>query len=182
MGKPVFIILTIAIIVCIVAAITYWFLKKRKSVQPNDALVYAAAEAVRQNAGTYSGLYQGMYRLAHADWRAWEHWLGSMAQRTKNNFEGYTLTKYFAEERLPKTLKEAEQFASGLLEGARMAGLCICGLEEINKIEHAFVTQDGEEPDLEVQYVLVSPAFVFDNIVLEKGVVKQTCSPKNNLK
>ena len=174
MGKPAFIILTIAIIICIVASAIYWFLKKRKSVKPSVALVSAAAEAIRQNAGTYSGLYQGMYRLAHSDWRAWERWLGSMTQRTRNNFEGFTLTEFFAEGSLPGTLKETEQFASCLLEGARMAGLRIYGLEEINRIEHSFITQDGEEPDLDGHYILVSPAFVFDEVVLEKGVVNIT--------
>ncbi|MDD4097091.1 MAG: hypothetical protein PHP22_12725, partial [Oscillospiraceae bacterium] len=77
------------------------------------------------------------------------------------------------EDSLPKTLEDTEQFARFLLEGARLAGLCICGLEEISRIENAFVTQDGEDPDLQEKYVMVSPAFVFDDIVLEKGIVKQ---------
>ncbi len=173
MTKPVSIIMISAVIASVLAVATFWILKKRKTTNVGNALVSAAAESIRQNAGAYSGLYQGMYRLAHSDWRAWERWLGSMTQRTKHSFSGYTLAQYFEEDSLPKTLEDTEQFARFLLEGARLAGLCICGLEEISRIENAFVTQDGEDPDLQEKYVMVSPAFVFDDIVLEKGIVKQ---------
>ena len=173
MAMPFFSILIIALIMCALTAAVCWVLKKRKTSQTNnDALVSAAAEAIRQNAGAYSGLYQGMYRLAHSDWRAWDRWLGSMTQRTKHSFRGYALAQFFAEDRLPKTLGDTEKFAHSLLTGAQAAGLRICGVKEIMRMENAFVTQEGEEPDLQENYVLVSPAFVFDDFVLEKGIVK----------
>lgn len=174
MANPFLIILIIAAIVGALAAAACWFLKKRRTPQTdNDALASAAAEAIRQNAGAYSGLYQGMYRLAHSDWRAWDRWLGSMTQRTKHSFSEYALAQFFAEDRLPKSLGDTEKFASYLLAGAQLAGLRICGLKEVTRMENAFITQEGEEPDLQENYVLVSPAFVFDDIVLEKGIVKQ---------
>ena len=46
------------------------------------------------------------------------------------------------------------------------------GLNEMFEMEDAFVTLEGDSPDPGSTYVLVSPAFVLNDVVLEKGVVK----------
>lgn len=169
-------VIWIILCVCFVIALILTFrlvVKKRHESEKPSALATIAAEAIRQNGSAYSGLYQGMYRLARSDWRAWERWLNSMAQRTKLAFGGSALAQRFENEQLPKTREEAEELAKCMLEGAQIAGIRLLGLNEMFEIEDSFVTSEGDAPDPSNTYILVSPAFVLYDIVLEKGVVKQ---------